>query len=107
MVGRYAKLLIFACAFIWLVKAKTTILKAIIALSQAFLAFHPLVHEAESSSDHISESYACSTPRKALQFLLDIPFVHSLSRSFSSFHLAALEWSGLPGTLSVVPCPET
>ena len=31
----------------------------------------------------------------------------SLPLSFSSFHLAALEWSGLPGTLSVVPCPET
>ena len=34
-------------------------------------------------------------------------FASSFSLSFFSFHLAALEWFGLPGTLSVIPCPET
>ena len=38
---------------------------------------------------------------------LGYTFVLSFSLSSSSFQLAALIWSGLPDTLSVVPCPET
>ena len=38
-----------------------------------FLPLRPLVHQAKSSSDHISESCACSSLRKALPLLLDFP----------------------------------
>ena len=77
---------VLACTFVRLVRAKTTLLKTITAfltsLSCLFIA-------KECSSGPFGSSFAFSFS------------------SFSSFHLAALEKSGLPGTLSVVSCPKT
>ena len=103
----FVLVIILACAFVWVVRAKTTLLIAIIAFWQAFLAF-----------------VSCGPPSKVLFWpnfgilclffakecssaSLGYTFVLSFSLSFSSFQLAALTWSGLPDTLSVVPCPET
>ena len=80
-------------------KGEITLLKTIIAFWQAFLAFLsfgppfgilPLLITKECSSCPFGTT-----------------IVFSFSLSFSPFHRVALEWSGLPGTLSVVPCPET
>ena len=75
-------------------------------LWQAF-PLRPLVHTAKSSSDHFSESLCLFFAKKGSSASFGYTFVFSFSLSFSSSHLAALEWSELPGTLSVVPCPET
>ena len=56
-------------------------------------------------SDHNSESCVRSSPRNPLRNPLYIPL--GLPFPFPSFQLAAIVWSGLPDTLSVVPCPET
>ena len=86
----FVVVIILACAFVWLVRAKTTLLIAIIAFWQAFLAF-----------------VSCGPPSKVLFWpnfgilclffakecssaSLGYTFVLSFSLSFSSFQLAAL-----------------
>ena len=100
--------IILACTFIGLVRAKTSLLIASIAFWQAFLALASFVPSIKVffwwhfrilclfffAKGCSSASFGCT-------------FVLSLSLSFPSFHVATLEWSGLPGNLSVVPCPET
>ena len=91
-----------ACTLVGLVRAKTHPNGSHHCLfDKPFLPFFHLDHQPKSSSDHHSGSCTCPSPKNALPVLCLILFPF-----FAAFHLAALEWSGPPGTLSVVPCPE-
>ena len=82
--------------------------KPSLPFDKPFLPFFPLDHQTRSSSCHHSGPCAYSSKEcSSGPFGSSSAFSFSISHSYSHFHLAALERSGLPSTLSVVPCPET
>ena len=108
--------LILALAIVWIkitvwtlftwASAKSTLPKAFIVFRKAFLASFSL---GPPSTIFFSPQFwilclffteECSSGSSWSTFAFSFTFAFFL-------HLAAPAWSGLPGTLSVVPCPET
>ena len=74
---------------------KPNLLKAISAFDNRFLPLRPLVHQAKSSSDRISESCACSSPKKS-----SASYVYTL---VLSFFLLPFSFFLLPSSFFLLP----